>query len=203
MNYYGFIFFIGFLVFYYLVERSKLKRKEEYFVVTILFTIIFARIFHVFSMFDYYSKNLANVFKIWEGGLAWYGGVFGFLLSQLYFIKKENWLEIKKLLNKFILFVPIFIIVGRIANFFNNENKGVGFLFLNQQIFEAIFQGLFVFFIVLFSKDRIKSFILSYLIFRLFTEYFRYPVGFKINHLFFLIVSFLVLFIYRKLENKF
>ncbi len=52
-------------------------------------TILGARIGHcLFYGWDYYSNNLLEIFKVWEGGLASHGGAIGIILAMiLYCIK--------------------------------------------------------------------------------------------------------------------
>jgi phosphatidylglycerol:prolipoprotein diacylglycerol transferase len=200
LNYYGFVYSLGFLVFYYYIQKSKLKEKDFYFLGNLAFSLFFARLFHVLDLnnLNYYIQNPLEIVKVWKGGLAWFGGVFGFLLFNFLYLKKEKKerKELKRLIDKTILFVPIFIMVGRIANYFNQENKGIGFLGLPQQIFEGLSQGLLLFLIVLFSKNRTKSFIISYCLIRLFTEFFRIPVGFKKNHFIIFLISLIAIYTY-------
>jgi phosphatidylglycerol:prolipoprotein diacylglycerol transferase len=206
-NFYGFIYSLAFLVFYYYIQKSNLKKKDFYFFISLFLSILFARFFHILDLNNlfYYLNNPIKIIEIWKGGLAWFGGVFGFLLAQIIYLKivgKEEKKKLLKLLNNTILFLPIFIMLGRIANYFNQENLGVGFLGLPQQIFEALSQGLIVFLIVLFSKDRIKAFIIYYAILRTFTEFFRYPYGIKWNHFIIFSITLTILFVYKNMINK-
>ncbi len=207
-NFYGFVYSLGFFLFYYFINKTHIEKKDFYFFISFLFSILFARIVHILdpNNLDYYLQNPINMIEIWKGGLAWFGGVIGFTIAQITYLifskkREKEKKEIIKLINKTILFVPIFIMIGRIANFFNNENCGIGFLGLPQQIFESLTQGLVVFLVVLFSQNRIESFIISYMILRLITEYFRYSVGIKITHFLVIFISFLILIIYRKIKN--
>ena len=92
--------------------------------------------------------------------------------------------------------------LGRVANYFNQENEGLGILGIPQQIFEALTQGLLVFLIVLFSKERVEKFIIGYSLIRLFTELFRTPFGIKENHFVIAVISIISLIIYRKIAQN-
>ena len=49
--------------------------------------IIFARLFHVLDEFALYSRNPADIFKIWEGGLAIYGAILGGAVTGVLYAK--------------------------------------------------------------------------------------------------------------------
>lgn len=85
--------------------------------------IIGARIYYVIFDFDSFRSNPADIFKIWEGGLAIYGGIIGAVISTAVYCK------IKKLhtLQVFDVCVPGLLIgqaIGRYGNFFNAEVYG-------------------------------------------------------------------------------
>ncbi len=84
--------------------------------------IVGARIYYVLFKLENYA-NFWDVFKIWEGGLAFYGGLIGgFVGVVLYcFIHK------KKLLALIDIIAPALILaqsLGRWGNFFNQEAFG-------------------------------------------------------------------------------
>ena len=58
-------------------ESKKFKIPENYMVNLILYTIVFAiigaRIYYVLFNWSYYSSNILDIFKVWEGGLAIHG----------------------------------------------------------------------------------------------------------------------------------
>lgn len=85
--------------------------------------LIGARIYYVIFDFDAYRENLIDVFKIWEGGIAIYGGIIGAALFAFIYCKQ------KKLdtLNVFDVCAPGLLIgqaVGRWGNFVNVEVYG-------------------------------------------------------------------------------
>lgn len=86
--------------------------------------IICARLYYVIFSFSDYKDNLWDVFKIWEGGLAIYGGVIGAVTTGYIYcrIKKLNAL---KLFDVCIIGVVIGQIIGRWGNFVNGEAYGV------------------------------------------------------------------------------
>lgn len=85
--------------------------------------IIGARLYYVIFEWDSYKNDLLSVFKIWEGGLAIYGGIIGGILAA-YFVCKKNGLSFLKLLDLFGMSVLIGQGIGRWGNFTNQEAFG-------------------------------------------------------------------------------
>ncbi len=85
--------------------------------------IIGARLYYVFSKWDYYSVNPDEIFQIWNGGLAIYGGLIGGLLVALIVCKVEK-LNILNLLDLCGMSFLIGQGIGRWGNFANQEAFG-------------------------------------------------------------------------------
>lgn len=86
--------------------------------------IIGARLYYVIFEWNSYKDDLLSIFKIWEGGLAIYGGIIGGIIAA-YFVCKKNGLEFLKLLDLFGMSVLIGQGIGRWGNFTNQEAFGV------------------------------------------------------------------------------
>ena len=88
-----------------------------------LFGIICARLYYVAFEWDYYSKNLTQIFNLRGGGLAIYGGIIGALIGAAIGCKtgKINFLN---LLDLGALGLLIGQGIGRWGNFFNQEAFG-------------------------------------------------------------------------------
>lgn len=85
--------------------------------------IIFARIYYVIFSFSDYKDNLWDVFKIWEGGIAIYGGIIGAVLTAYVYCRIKK-LNVKKVFDVCIMGVVIGQIIGRWGNFVNVEAYG-------------------------------------------------------------------------------
>ncbi len=85
--------------------------------------IIGARLYYVFSKWDYYSANPSEIFQIWNGGLAIYGGLIGGILVALIVCKVEK-LNILNLLDLCGMSFLIGQGIGRWGNFANQEAFG-------------------------------------------------------------------------------
>ncbi|MGG3799956.1 prolipoprotein diacylglyceryl transferase [Metabacillus fastidiosus] len=86
-------------------------------------SIITARIYYVIFRWEYYSQNIGDIIKIWEGGLAIHGALIGGVATVIVYSKKKNlsfWLLVDILAPSLILAQAI----GRWGNFMNQEVHG-------------------------------------------------------------------------------
>lgn len=85
--------------------------------------ILGARLYYVAFKWDYYGQHLSEVFKIWEGGLAIYGGIIGGLLAAFIVCKSEK-LNFFNLLDMASMSLLIGQGIGRWGNYANQEAFG-------------------------------------------------------------------------------
>lgn len=85
--------------------------------------IVGARLYYVLFRWDYYSVHLAEIPKIWEGGLAIYGGIIGGLLCAFIVCKVEK-INYLNLLDMASMSLLIGQGIGRWGNFANQEAFG-------------------------------------------------------------------------------
>lgn len=90
---------------------------------TVIFGIIGARLYYVLFNLPYYSKNIVEIFEIWNGGLAIHGGIIFGLLSIIAFCKKNN-MNVMRMLDIIVVGLIIGQAIGRWGNFFNSEAYG-------------------------------------------------------------------------------
>ncbi len=217
------------------IKDVKLNEKFDDYITYLIFGIILGgRLGYViFYNFDYYINNLLDIFKIWEGGMSFHGGLLGIILSSIFFAKKTGD-DVFIYMDLVALVAPIGIFFGRLANFINSELYGVpstvpwAVIFVKvdnlgrhpSQLYEAIFEGIILFIILLYfqkknfhKKDGLLSaiFLIFYSLFRFIIEFFRVPdeqLGYLILNLtmgqiisVFIIFTGIILF-YFKNENK-
>ena len=181
------------------IKNSDINEKfDDYIAYLIIGIILGGRIGYViFYNFSYYLDNIFNIFKIWQGGMSFHGGLVGVIVSSFLFAKKNNqnpffYLDLVSLV------APIGIFFGRLANFINSELYGTAtdvpwsVIFIKvdnlsrhpSQLYEAILEGVILFLILLFftNKNYLKKpglisglFIIFYSLFRFFVEFFRIP----------------------------
>ena len=183
----------------FFISDPGLKNKFDDFIGYIILGIVVGgRLGYViFYNLNYYSNNLLDIFKIWQGGMSFHGGLLGIITVSIWFAKKNNqnaliYLDIVSIV------APIGIFFGRIANFINSELYGTetsifwGVKFVQidnlyrhpSQLYEAFFEGLILFIILLYFRNKgfLKKpgfisglFLIFYSIFRFLIEFFRVP----------------------------
>ena len=181
------------------IKEENLKEKfDDYITFIILGIIIGGRLgYVVFYNFDYYLENTVEIFKIWNGGMSFHGGLLGVIVVSIWFAKKHNhnsyiYLDVVSLV------APVGIFFGRIANFINSELYGketnlpwgVKFEKIDEiyrhpsQLYEAFFEGLLLFIILIcFCKSSSAKnpgfvsgiFLIFYSTFRFLIEFLRIP----------------------------
>ena len=155
-----------------LIKDNNLREKfDDYITYVILGIIIGGRLGYIlFYNFDYYLNNIVDVFKVWQGGMSFHGGLLGLIIVSVLFAKKNNhnpyiYLDIVSLV------APIGIFFGRIANFINSELYGketvlpwgVKFEKIDNlyrhpsQLYEAFFEGLFLLVILIFFQKSVSA----------------------------------------------
>lgn len=181
------------------IKNSDISEKfDDYITYLIIGIILGGRLGYViFYNFNYYSHNILDIFKIWQGGMSFHGGLLGIILSSIIFAKKNNQdpFEYMDLVS---LVAPIGIFFGRLANFINSELYGkttevlwsVTFTKVDNlprhpsQLYEAVLEGAILFLILMYfrkknylTKPGLISglFLILYSIFRFFVEFFRVP----------------------------
>lgn len=126
---YSIIILVGVLIGIYLIlKETKREKIDENLISDLCFyvipvSIIGARLYYVIFDFSLFKEDLLSVFKIWEGGIAIYGGVLAGILFVYFYTKKKK-LDTMKILD---IFAPSLVLaqgIGRWGNFFNQEAYG-------------------------------------------------------------------------------
>lgn len=119
---YGLMIAIGIILALYVVkkecDRNKLNGDK---IIDILFWgiwigLIGSRIFYVLYFPDEYKDNFLKVFKVWEGGLVFHGGLITAVPMVLYLFKKNN-IPLLKALDVVSLGIPLAHFFGRLGCF--------------------------------------------------------------------------------------
>jgi len=229
IRYYGLAYFIGFLLVFFYLRKNKnelnLNKEQIYdFILYLFLGIIFgARIFYFIFDEPYTLINMPlEFFKIWHGGMDFFGSLTGVLISSYFFCKK-NKIDFYKLSDVLVIPGTIALILGRIANFINSEIVGTitnlpwCIVFKDYfgcrhpyQIYAAISHLILL--LILFKVKTINkkngillfTFIFGYGILRFIIDFFRdeprffYLTIWQYFCLLFIIIS---LFIYKKLSK--
>jgi phosphatidylglycerol:prolipoprotein diacylglycerol transferase len=196
---YGLIVAIAFLAGIYLSSEAAKKRGInpdtilDLGLVIIISAVIGARALYVGVWWNYYSQHPAEILKVWEGGLVFYGGFIGALAGALAWLHYKK-LGVYKLGDIMMPYLALSHAIGRIGCFYNgccygavNEKYGVIFPVLNDnvkhlptQLYESGLNFLnFVFLILFFRKKKRQEgdvfylYFLNYGIIRFSLEIFR------------------------------
>lgn len=131
VRWYGLMFAIGFLVGYEIVwrifrhEGAPEKWVGSLFIYVAVATFLGARLGHVFFYaWDYYSQNLGDIFKVWEGGLASHGGAIGIAIAILLYSKNVTKKNPLWTFDRLVVPVPFVGALIRMGNLFNHEIYG-------------------------------------------------------------------------------
>jgi phosphatidylglycerol:prolipoprotein diacylglycerol transferase len=202
IHWYGLMYVIGFIAAWWLgrrrAERIGLTHDD------IGDLIFYAAIGVVaggrlgYALFYGMSQWLADplwIFRIWDGGMSFHGGLVGVLLAALWFARKKQ-LAFLTLTDFVAPLVPIGLGAGRIGNFINRELPGRvtelpwGMPFPGMgpeprhpsSLYEALLEGLVLFVILWWASTEPRArglvsglFLLLYGLFRFAVEFVRLP----------------------------
>lgn len=207
IRWYALSYIVGILLSWFLIlkiikiKKIDLNSKEISDLVSncMIGIIIGGRLGYVFFYNpEYYSNNLLEIFKIWNGGMSFHGGFIGVIFAVIYSSKLFK-IPILTFADLIAIVAPVGLFFGRLANFINGElfgrttNHSFGIIFPNggdvprhpSQLYEAFFEGIVLFIILwvmmhlfnLLKKPGIITslFIFLYGLFRFFIEFFREP----------------------------
>ena len=204
IRWYSLAYVIGILFGWFLSKRIFIKdpllkeKFDDYITYLIIGIIIGGRLGYVLLYNpNYYLNNLIDVFKIWQGGMSFHGGLVGVIAMSVLFAKK-NGQDSYIYLDVVSIVAPIGIFFGRISNFINSELYGietnlpwaVKFIQVDNlyrhpsQLYEAIFEGLILFIVLIYFRKKgfmkipgliSGLFLIFYSFFRFIIEFVRMP----------------------------
>ncbi len=177
-----------------LVQRKQVENLVTYGAFGV---IIGARVGYVlFYNFSYWMSDPLYMFRVWEGGMSFHGGLLGVTLAMLIYAQRAR-ISFVRLMDFVAPFIPPGLGFGRLGNFISQELWGRptdvswGMVFPRDpeglarhpsQLYQAVLEGL-VLFVVLYWFSRkprptgavCGMFLLLYGLFRSFVEFFREP----------------------------
>ncbi|MFH1598424.1 MAG: prolipoprotein diacylglyceryl transferase [Patescibacteria group bacterium] len=130
----------------------------------IIGAIVGGRLFYVLNEWSRFQEQLVDIFKLWQGGMALYGGVIGGSLAAWLFIKRKK-LKFGPYADAVLFTLPLGLFVGRIGCLMIHDHLGSvttvpwGIEYLGQVRHETALYSLvlnLVLFIVLFFLRKAK-----------------------------------------------
>jgi len=215
IRWYSLAYILGITIGWILCKKIFIKdldinqRFDDFISYLIIGIIIGGRLGYVLVYnFNYYINNIVDIFKIWQGGMSFHGGLLGIIVASILFAKKNNQ-DTFRYTDLISLVAPIGIFFGRFANFINSELYGkvtevpwaVTFVQVDNlsrhpsQLYEAIFEGIILFILLLYFRNKnflakpgliSGLFLIFYSVFRFCIEFFRVPdeqIGYLIFNL--------------------
>jgi len=214
VHWYGIMYLLGFSLAWmlgnYRCKKLKLAWTSEQISDLIFYAalglILGGRIgYMLFYSWSELSADPLKIFKVWEGGMSFHGGLLGGLIGLYLFSKhfQKSFLEVTDFTAPLI---PLGLGAGRMGNFINGELWGRptdlpwAMIFPHvdhlprhpSQLYEFGLEGIVLFFILFFYTLKPRPtgyatalFFVLYSIFRFTIEFFREPdiqIGFIFNH---------------------
>lgn len=202
VRWYGLMYILGFVSSYLLFRHQARKKKldippeiiEGLYFYMVLGLMVGARLgYVVFYNLGEYINNPFEILAVWRGGMSFHGGLIGVAVGGvLYTIRKGQ--DLRLFADLLIVTSPIGIFLGRIGNFINAElygrptglpwamDFGDGIGRHPSQLYEAGLEGVVLFAVLWWLKDRVKrkgmmlpAFLMLYGLFRFMVEFVREP----------------------------
>ena len=199
-NYYGLMYALWFLVWYYIIKSRKIipqNKLDDLLLYIVAWVVLGWRLgYIIFYNFWSYIQNPLNILKVWEWWMSFHGWILWVIIAMLLFSKYHK-ISFYKLADQISLVVPIWLWLGRIWNYLNwellwyswyNWILNINWRFPSPLV-EMFLEWIMIFIILnyiyikhknKFSNWQIASiFLILYWIFRIFVEaVFREPDAF-------------------------
>jgi len=201
VRWYGITYLVGFAAAWYLGKRRAARpgapvtplQVDDLIFYAALGVILGGRLgYMLFYGFDQILANPLNLFRIWEGGMSFHGGLLGVLAAMWLYARRlgRGFFQVTDFIAPL---VPIGLGAGRIGNFINGELWGapttVPWAFIvngearhPSQLYEASLEGLALFAILWLFAARPRPtmavsgvFLIGYGVFRCMVEFVRLP----------------------------
>jgi phosphatidylglycerol---prolipoprotein diacylglyceryl transferase len=206
IRYYAMSYLLGLMGAWWLMKRMITRRShapfsptqiDDFMLYAMLGIILGGRLGYVlFYKLSFFLEHPLDIFKIWEGGMSYHGGMLGVIVAVILFCRKYR-LDWVRFHDYVVCASPIGLLTGRLANFLNGELWGAttsapwGVVFATggplprhpTQLYEAWLEGavLLALLAMLFwrTEARLKRgllsgcFLLGYGVFRFLIEYVR------------------------------
>ena len=132
IHWYGIMYLLGFSAFWTL-GRYRASRPGSGWTVRMVDDVLFYGVigvivggrlgYMVFYGFEQIAANPLNLFKVWEGGMSFHGGLIGVLVAMWLYGRRHG-LGFFQVTDFIAPMVPLGLLTGRVGNFINGELWG-------------------------------------------------------------------------------
>ncbi|HLI97478.1 MAG TPA: prolipoprotein diacylglyceryl transferase [Candidatus Baltobacteraceae bacterium] len=138
VHWYGISYLVGFIAVYLWMSRPAGRKRlgltreqiQDFLVYALVGVLVGGRTFFVIN--DMISKHDAGIYfhnpinfiAVWNGGMAFHGGLVGVIIALFLFLRKHPGLTYKVLGDEVVVLLPVGIALTRVVNFINDELWG-------------------------------------------------------------------------------
>lgn len=144
VHWYGISYLIGFIAVYLWMSRPAGRRRlgltkdqiQDFLVYALVGVLLGGRTFFVFNDIisvgphdpthglSAYLQHPINFIAVWNGGMAFHGGLVGVIVATILFLRKHPGLTFNVLGDEVVVLLPVGIALTRFVNFINDELWG-------------------------------------------------------------------------------
>src|ERR1700729_1627143 len=138
IHWYGIAYLVAFVCVYLWMSRPAGRRRlgltreqiQDFLFYALIGVLVGGRTFFVINDIiskhdaSFYFSNPINFIAVWNGGMAFHGGLVGVLVAIWLFIRKHPGLKYMVVGDEVVMMLPIGITLVRIVNFINDELWG-------------------------------------------------------------------------------
>ena len=138
IHWYGISYLVGFLAVYLWMSRPQGRRRlgltkdqiQDFLVYALVGVLVGGRTFFVINDIiskhdaSMYVSNPLNLIAVWNGGMAFHGGLVGVIIALFLYLRKHPGLTYKVLGDEVVVLLPVGITLTRLVNFINDELWG-------------------------------------------------------------------------------
>ncbi len=138
IHWYGISYLVGFIAVYLWMSRPEGRRRlgltkeqiQDFLVYALVGVLVGGRTFFVINDIiskhdaSMYFSNPVNFIAVWNGGMAFHGGLVGVIVAIFVYLRKHPGLTYKVLGDEVVVLLSVGITLTRIVNFINDELWG-------------------------------------------------------------------------------
>lgn len=138
IHWYGISYLVGFVAVYLWMSRPTGRRRlgltkeqiQDFLVYALVGVLVGGRTLFVIADIltnhnpGFYFGHPINLIAVWNGGMAFHGGLIGVIVAIFLFLRKHPGLTYTVLADEVVVLLPIGITLTRLVNFINDELWG-------------------------------------------------------------------------------